>query len=61
MSVQSLSIPVSWAISQYRQVLAGIATRGRALNKSVKIPSDPPEIVAYWRAIGVGRHIDAYA
>jgi hypothetical protein len=25
------------------------------------VPSDPPEVLRYLRAIGIGRNIDAYA
>ena len=58
--MRAVSISVSWAISQYRQVLATAGARAKALLPA-KVPKEPPEVVAYFRAIGIGRHIDAYA
>ncbi len=59
-SMQAVSISVSWAIAQYRQVLATMAARTGAA-RNVKTPADPPEVLQYFRQIGIGRHIDAYA
>jgi len=58
--VNASSLTVAWAISQYRQALSsvGLGRRGAA---SIKAPSDPPEVLRYLRAIGIGRNIDAYA
>ena len=60
-SVQPLSVSVSWAISQYRQVLSVIASRTESLRQIVKLPKESPEIRQYLRAIGIGRNIDVYA
>lgn len=59
--MQGISISVSWAISQYRQALAVLGTRTRNTIQAIRAPSEPPEVVSYWRSIGIGRHIDAYA
>jgi hypothetical protein len=57
--VNASSLTVAWAISQYRQALSsvGLGRRGG----TIKAPSDPPEVLRYLRAIGIGRNIDAYA
>jgi hypothetical protein len=54
------SLTVAWAISQYRQALKSVGLR-RGGPTSIKAPSDPPEVLRYLRAIGIGRNIDAYA
>ncbi len=59
--MQTVSISVSWAISQYRQALAVVGSLTRGANTSIKAPKEPPEVLAYLHAIGIGRHIDAYA
>jgi hypothetical protein len=60
-STQGISISVAWAISQYRAALATVGRGGRAVLTRIKGPSEPPEITAYLRSIGIGRNIDAYA
>lgn len=60
-SVLPLSVPVSWAISQYRQVLSVIATRTGALRQIVKVPRESPEVLQYLHSIGIGRNVDVYA
>lgn len=60
-SVLPLSVSVSWAISQYRQVLSVISTRTEALRQIVKLPRESEEIRSYLRSIGIGRNIDVYA
>ena len=59
MALNAVTISVAWAIYQYRQVL-------RAMSSSkgvgpVRLPQDPPDVVRYFRAIGVGRNVDVYA
>ncbi|HET9030259.1 MAG TPA: hypothetical protein VFN49_08780 [Candidatus Aquilonibacter sp.] len=61
MSVLPLSVSVSWAISQYRQVLSVIASRTESLRGIVKIPRESAEVRAYLHSIGIGRNIDVYA
>ena len=61
MSVLPLNVSVSWAISQYRQVLKVIASKTESLRQIVKIPRESPEMRAYLRSIGIGRNIDVYA
>lgn len=56
-----LSVSVSWAISQYRQVLSVIATRTESLRSIVKVPREPAEVRAYLQSIGIGRNVDVYA
>lgn len=58
--MQGVSISVSWAISQYRQVVAAIGTRVRSTNIAVKVPRESPEVISYLRAMGIGRNIDVY-
>jgi hypothetical protein len=60
-SVLPLSVSVSWAISQYRQVLSVIASRTESLRQIVKTPKESPEMQQYLRSIGIGRNIDVYA
>ncbi len=60
-SVLPLSVSVSWAISQYRQVLSVIASRTESLRQIVKTPKESPELRQYLRSIGIGRNIDIYA
>ncbi len=55
------SLTVAWAISQYRQALKTVGLGRRVGGSSIKAPSDPPEVLRYLRAIGIGRNIDAYA
>jgi hypothetical protein len=59
--MQGISISVSWAISQYRHVLATIGSGVRTASRAIKAPSEPPEVIAYLHSIGIGRNIDAYA
>jgi hypothetical protein len=59
MALDAVSISVSWAIAQYRAVLRTVSTR--AGFGPVRIPKDPPDVVQYFRAIGVGRNVDVYA
>lgn len=59
--MKGVSISVTWAISQYRQVLATVATRTRGQIQAIRAPKEPPEVLSYWRSIGIGRHIDSYA
>jgi hypothetical protein len=59
MALNAVSISVSWAIAQYRQVLQTVSSRTGL--GPVRIPKDPPDVVRYFRAIGVGRNIDVYA
>jgi hypothetical protein len=59
MALNAVTISVAWAIDQYRQVLRAM-TSGRGAG-SVRLPQDPPDVVRYFRAIGVGRNIDLYA
>jgi hypothetical protein len=60
-SVLPVSVSVSWAISQYRQVLKVIASRTESLRQIVKLPRESAEVRAYLRSIGIGRNIDVYA
>jgi hypothetical protein len=59
--VNASSLTVAWAISQYRQALSSVGLGRRGQATSIKAPSDPPEVLRYLRAIGIGRNIDAYA
>ncbi|HEY5341409.1 MAG TPA: hypothetical protein VIK27_10305 [Candidatus Aquilonibacter sp.] len=59
MALEAISIPVSWAIAQYRQVLRTVSARTGL--GPVRVPHDPPDVVRYFRAIGIGRNIDLYA
>jgi hypothetical protein len=58
--INASSLTVAWAIQQYRQALNSVGL-GRRGATSIKSPSDPPEVLRYLRAIGIGRNIDAYA
>jgi hypothetical protein len=57
--MNAVSISVSWAIAQYQQVVRAVSG-GTGLGP-VRLPKDPPDVVRYFRAIGVGRNIDVYA
>lgn len=57
--MNAVSISVSWAIAQYQAVLRTVSTRTGL--GPVRVPKDPPDVVRYFRAIGVGRNIDVYA
>ena len=57
---QGVSISIAWAISQYRNVVKTVAMATRGAAGIVKIPKEPPEVVRYLRAIGIGRNIDVY-
>jgi len=59
MAMEALTISISWAIAQYRQVI-GIAGRLGG-PRPPRLPSDPPEVARYFHSIGLGRNIDAYA
>jgi hypothetical protein len=59
MALNAISNSVSWAIAQYRQVINAVSSRTGL--GPVRIPSDPPDVVRYFRAIGIGRTIDVYA
>ena len=59
MALNAMSISVSWALAQYRQVLQTVGSRTGL--GPVRLPKDPPDVVRYFRAIGVGRNIDVYA
>jgi hypothetical protein len=59
MALDAVSISVSWAIAQYRAVLRTDSTR--AGFGPARIPTDPPDVVRYFRAIGIGRNVDVYA
>jgi hypothetical protein len=59
MALDAVSISVSWAIAQYRAVLRTVNARTGL--GPVRVPSDPPDVVRYFRAIGIGRAIDVYA
>lgn len=59
MASNAISISVAWAIGQYQQVLRTV-TSGSGIGP-VRLPKDPPDVVRYFRAIGVGRNIDVYA
>jgi hypothetical protein len=59
MALEAVSISVSWAIAQYRAVLQAAGTR--AGFGPARLPKDPPDVVRYFRAIGIGRNIDVYA
>ncbi len=59
MALNAAAISVAWAIDQYRQVLRTM-TSGKG-SGPVRLPKDPPDVVRYFRAIGVGRNIDVYA
>lgn len=59
MALNAVTISVAWAIDQYRQVLRAMTSgKGAA---PVRLPQDPPDVVRYFRAVGVGRNIDVYA
>jgi hypothetical protein len=55
-----VSISVAWAISQYRQALATIGQVGRGVARTIRAPQEAPEVVRYFRQIGIGRNIDVY-
>jgi len=57
--MNAVSISVSWAIAQYQQVVRAVSG-GTGLGP-VRLPKDPPDVVRYFRAIGIGRNIDVYA
>jgi hypothetical protein len=59
MALQAVSISVSWAIAQYRAVLQTVSARTGL--GPVRLPKDPPDVVRYFRAIGIGRNVDVYA
>jgi hypothetical protein len=59
--VNASSLTIAWAIAQYRQALAAVGLRRGGAAHTIKAPSDPPEVIRYLRAIGIGRNIDAYA
>ncbi|HTU70179.1 MAG TPA: hypothetical protein VMF11_07635 [Candidatus Baltobacteraceae bacterium] len=59
MASNAISISVAWAIGQYQQVLRTVTSRSGV--GPVRLPKDPPDVVRYFRAIGVGRNIDVYA
>lgn len=59
-STQGVSISIAWAISQYQQALATIGMVRRGLG-AIRAPKEPPEVTAYFRAIGIGRSINVYA
>jgi len=59
MALNAIAISVSWAIDQYRQVLRTAGSRTGI--GPVRLPKDPPDVVRYFRAIGIGRNIDVYA
>jgi hypothetical protein len=59
MALNAVTTSVSWALAQYRQVLGAITSHTRL--GPVRLPSDPPDVVRYFRAIGIGRNIDVYA
>jgi hypothetical protein len=59
MALNAVAISVAWAIDQYRQVLRAVNS-GKGAGP-VRLPQDPPDVVRYFRAIGVGRNIDVYA
>jgi hypothetical protein len=58
--MDSLQISVAWAISQYREI-AGVINRRIRGRQTVRTPNDPPEVTAYFRNVGIGRHVDVYA
>jgi hypothetical protein len=60
-SAQTISVSLAWAISQYRETVATLAGRIQGVARALRPPQEPPEVTSYWRAIGVGRNIDAYA
>lgn len=59
MALQAVSISISWAIAQYREVLRTVSARTGL--GPVRVPKDPPDVVRYFRAIGIGRNVDVYA
>jgi hypothetical protein len=59
MALNAVAISVAWAIDQYRQVLRAVSSSKGV--GTVRLPQDPPDVVRYFRAIGVGRNIDVYA
>jgi hypothetical protein len=60
MALDAVSISVSWAIAQYRQVLRTVSSVRAGLGPP-RLPKDPPDVVRYFRAMGIGRNIDVYA
>jgi hypothetical protein len=58
--MDSIQIPVAWAISQYREITSVINRRLRGKG-FVRTPSDPPEVTSYFRTVGIGRNVDVYA
>ncbi|HTV92396.1 MAG TPA: hypothetical protein VMG98_06740 [Verrucomicrobiae bacterium] len=59
MALNAVTISVAWALDQYRQVLRTVGS-SRGIGP-VRQPQDPPDVVRYFRAIGVGRNVDVYA
>ena len=59
MALNAVTISVAWALDQYRQVLRTVGSR-KGLGP-VRLPQDPPDVVRYFRAIGVGQNIDVLA
>lgn len=58
--MERVSIALSWAISQYREAAAVARSLTRGAIRSVRAPSESPEVTAYFRAVGIGRNIDFY-
>lgn len=58
--MQGISVSVAWAIAQYRQTLAALATRVQSVAQVMR-PRESPEATRYFRAVGIGRNIDVYA
>lgn len=59
MALEAVSTSIGWAIAQYRAVLATVGSRVKL--GPVRVPSDPPDVTRYFRAIGIGRNVDVYA
>ncbi len=59
MALNAVTISVAWALDQYRQALRAVGSN-KGLGP-VRLPHDPPDVVRYFRAIGVGQNIDVYA
>ena len=57
--MEAISISISWAIAQYRQVAAIAGRLGGP--RPPRQPADSPEVARYYHSIGLGRTIDAYA
>ncbi len=58
--MQAVSVSVAWAIAQYRQTLATLASRVQGAAQVLR-PRESAETTRYFRAIGIGRNIDVYA